>query len=136
MKRQIVCAALAPCLAAGVTACGKKGEPSPDPFAPAEPSSSASSGGGGFSIPLIPVPIIPEEKVMMAQVVNVQQGSTLNVRQEPNTSSAVIGSALPGQKFEYIEEGSTEGWRKIRFNSVEGYISADYSTLVEAEAAG
>lgn len=44
----------------------------------------------------------------------------LNIRQEPSTSSNVIGQCLEGERYELV--GETEGWYQIPG----GYISANF----------
>jgi len=45
----------------------------------------------------------------------------LNIRQEPSTSSGVVGQCLEGERYELV--GETEGWYQIPG----GYISAEFS---------
>lgn len=45
----------------------------------------------------------------------------LNIREEPSTSSAVVGQCLEGERYELV--GETDGWYQIPG----GYISADYA---------
>src|SRR5699024_9620757 len=45
---------------------------------------------------------------------------TLNVRSQGNTSSKVIGILRPGESIEGVHEN---GWIKINYNGVIGYVS-------------
>ena len=45
----------------------------------------------------------------MVQVVNVNEGSTLNVREGPGTNYGSIGSAQPGERFVRAEVIDAEG---------------------------
>ncbi len=49
---------------------------------------------------------------------------SLNIRQEPNTDSEILGQALKNERY-LIADDSEEGWIKIN----EGYISADFCTV-------
>lgn len=53
----------------------------------------------------------------------------LNVRKEPNTNCAVLGTLANGTKVELVEE--LDGWYKIIYEGKEGYISSKYSKVVE-----
>ena len=126
---RILSAALALCLLLGLTACGKKGE-----TASSQASDSSSAAGSGtepasITIPFVVVPELTVRLIDMVQVVNVNEGSTLNVREGPGTNYGSIGSAQPGERFVYLGEADG-GWRKIQFGDVEAYVSADYSEVV------
>ena len=45
----------------------------------------------------------------------------LNIRENPTTSSTIIGKANKNEKFEIIEESNN--WVKISKNSKEGWVS-------------
>lgn len=57
------------------------------------------------------------ELVKMRAIVQVDN---LNIRQEPNTSSNVVGQGLVGERYEVL--GEADGWVQIP----SGYMSADY----------
>lgn len=56
---------------------------------------------------------------------------TVNIRQEPNESSAVLASATRGSQVRQIATTSN-GWVRVRTGDVEGYIKAEY---ISTEAA-
>lgn len=134
---RILSTALALCLLLGLTACGKKGETetaSSGDAVSSQASDSSSSAAGGtepasITIPFVVVPELTVRLIDMVQVVNVNEGSTLNVREGPGTNYGSIGSAQPGERFVYLGEADG-GWRKIQFGDVEAYVSADYSEVV------
>ena len=132
---RILSAALALCLLLGLTACGKKGETASSGDAVSSQASDSSSAAGSgtepasITIPLVVVPELTVRLIDMVQVVNVNEGSTLNVREGPGTNYGSIGSAQPGERFVYLGEADG-GWRKIQFGDVEAYVSADYSEVV------
>lgn len=49
----------------------------------------------------------------------------LNIRRNPNVQSDVIGS-IPRGELTLVLAAPANGWVKIRYNSTEGYVSADY----------
>ena len=59
--------------------------------------------------------------------VNVQEGSYLNLREGPNTNSAVLAEIPAGTTLKYKYDGNN-GWLKLidPYNGKTGYISADY----------
>lgn len=50
---------------------------------------------------------------------------TVNIRQQPNESSAVLASATSGSQVRQIATTSN-GWVRIRTGDIEGYIKAEY----------
>ncbi len=109
--------ALCFCLFSGVYSCSGG----------SAPESSAPSS----SVPSEPEPSSQAPKVVYCQVVGVNEGSSLNIRKEPSSDGEIIGKGLPGEKFVFISEGSTADWKKIRFKDTEGFVSAQYVSLVE-----
>ena len=81
-------------------ACGlrRKGEETVSSAAP-ESASSAAAASNAVEIPFVVVPELTVRYVDMVQVVNVQEGSTLNVREGPGTDYASIGKANPRGKL-------------------------------------
>lgn len=59
-------------------------------------------------------------------------GGNCNVRRQPNANSQIIGVANNGVKIEYLGEKSEDGWHKVKFKNVEGWVSGKYSKLVAA----
>ena len=52
-------------------------------------------------------------------------GSSLNIRSQPNTQSEVLGQIPSGQKAILLQK-ETNGWAKIRYNAIEGYAFGDF----------
>jgi len=50
----------------------------------------------------------------------------LRVRMEPNTNATEAARVKPGEKYALLDEQT--GWYKIRFETKEGWVSADYAT--------
>ncbi|MGL5313194.1 MAG: SH3 domain-containing protein, partial [Peptostreptococcaceae bacterium] len=63
----------------------------------------------------------PNEEVISTGVVT---ASSLNVRSGAGSSYSKIGSLSNGAKVEIVE--TSNGWHKIKYNSGDGYVSADY----------
>ena len=59
----------------------------------------------------------------VGKVVNVGT-STLRLRKEPNTSSTVLAGLKEGDKFTIISKA--DGWYKISYNNIVGYVSGAY----------
>ncbi|MFB1100318.1 N-acetylmuramoyl-L-alanine amidase [Terribacillus sp. JSM ZJ617] len=59
-----------------------------------------------------------------AQSGTVDVDTTLNVRAEPSTSSAIIGSLQPGETVNLLEV--TNSWGKITYKGKTGYVSMTY----------
>ncbi|MDM5198237.1 SH3 domain-containing protein [Fictibacillus enclensis] len=58
------------------------------------------------------------------KVVNVQSGSSLNIRKSANTSSPIIGNLVKGVKVTVYSESN--GWSKLKVGSRYGYVSSKY----------
>ena len=53
------------------------------------------------------------------------KSSTLNVREEPNTTSRIVGTLDHGQRLIVVAQAGA-GWARIRTTELEGYCSTDY----------
>lgn len=60
-------------------------------------------------------------------VVTTKQGSPLNIRQEPTTSSAVLGTVPNGTRIVIL--GQAGDWYLTRYQGIEGYVSGNYVVL-------
>ena len=95
-----------------------------------------TEGSNGGNIEKPTEPSKPEEKpgdndgeIKYGIVVGVSEGSTLRVRQSPNTTATVLGYLIPAQKVEIIGE-EKNGWYKISYNSGIGYVGADFIKII------
>lgn len=74
------------------------------------------------------------EFVELQPIMNIYPGgakisvSTLNVRENPSTESKVIGKLHKDSVVEII--GINNGWYKVAFDGIRGYISAEYAEVV------
>ena len=57
--------------------------------------------------------------------------SALNIRQQPNTTAAILTTVKNGTTLTVVED-SVNGWTKIKYNSIEGYV---YTTYITVQAA-
>jgi N-acetylmuramoyl-L-alanine amidase len=62
-----------------------------------------------------------------------QTTANLNIRAAPTTDAAILGKFPAGTQFQYIDRG--DGWGQITVNSQTGFVSLDYVTSVEKQAA-
>lgn len=53
----------------------------------------------------------------------------LNVREQPNTESAVLTQVPQGEELDYVE--SLDGWIKVAVDSDEAYVASEYVTVTE-----
>ncbi|MEQ2467670.1 SH3 domain-containing protein [Niallia hominis] len=71
----------------------------------------------------------PEETpTTVEKKVNVQAGSSLNVRSTASTSGVIKGKLTAGTVVTVISEKN--GWSQIKTNNLEGYVSSEYLTSV------
>lgn len=54
-----------------------------------------------------------------------RDGDNLNIRQNPNTGSPVIGQ-IPANEKALLLEKLPNGWARIRYNAIEGYASGNF----------
>lgn len=61
-------------------------------------------------------------------------GDDLNIRQNPNTGSPVIGQIPPNDKALLLEK-LANGWARVRYNAIEGYSSGDFLCICQDASA-
>ncbi|MFP7396117.1 SH3 domain-containing protein [Niallia circulans] len=67
----------------------------------------------------------PEEMPTVTEkIVNVQAGSSLNMRSTPSTSGKILSKLQAGTVVIVQAEGN--GWSKVKVNNLEGYVSSEY----------
>ncbi len=57
--------------------------------------------------------------------------SLLNLRQQPNTSSAILAQIPNGRTMSV--ESISSGWGKVTYNGIAGYVSAQYINIMQGE---
>ncbi|WP_284561299.1 SH3 domain-containing protein [Bacillus sp. T2.9-1] len=71
----------------------------------------------------------PEETpTTVEKKVNVQAGSSLNVRSTASTSGVIKGKLTAGTVVTVLSEKN--GWSQIKTNNLEGYVSSEYLTSI------
>ncbi|WP_312096273.1 SH3 domain-containing protein [Niallia sp.] len=76
----------------------------------------------------------PEKTPTVEKKVNVQAGSSLNVRSTASTSGAIKGKLTAGTVVTVLSEKN--GWSQIKTNKVEGYVSSKYLTSISSPEKG
>lgn len=72
-----------------------------------------------------PTPTVQYEDVLIGTAVDID--TSLNIRAEPNTDSAILGKAKNGDSFTVLEanvDGSD--WHKISYEGMVAYVSSKY----------
>jgi len=57
--------------------------------------------------------------------------STLRIRSSASTSASILGHAPHGATVKVLEQASN-GWMKIEYNGITGYVSAEYIVLAQS----
>lgn len=74
----------------------------------------------------------PDAKMKANEIVNtvaVANVDGLNVRDQADTSSAILTQVPKGEELEYLE--TLDGWIKVSIDGEDAYVSAEYVTVVE-----
>ena len=71
----------------------------------------------------------PSEEPAKKYYVQTLAKDNLKVRVEPNTKCDTLGSVPYGTKLEFVEK--LDGWYKVIYKGKVGYVSAQYSKLIE-----
>lgn len=77
-------------------------------------------------------PIVNVQDVQLNTYVRVctKDGDNLNIRQNSNTGSAVIGQIPQGEKAIILEK-LPNGWVRVRYNAVEGFASGNFLCICQ-----
>lgn len=67
----------------------------------------------------------------LIRTVAVAETDGLNVREQPNTSSAVMTQILKGEELEYVESLS-DGWVKVSIDGEDAYVSEEFVTIKDS----
>lgn len=92
-----------------------------------EPSSAPSEESPG-SI-LVSLPPMPNVRISVGSIVNVVEGSYVNVRSVPDQGSEAIGRAVSGEKYLVDPEGSSSDWVKVTYQGQSGFIFHEYISV-------
>ena len=80
---------------------------------------------------LMPVTEALPEGAWLAAVENIDDDSTLNLREKPSAGAKIIRRLYKHQRLIVLEEAEVAGWVKVRTDVVEGYVM--YSFLQKAD---
>ncbi len=61
-------------------------------------------------------------------------GDTLNLRSAPNTEGEVLAQAVKDDVVLVVEQSEVEGWYKVDYCTIEGYMSAEYLDVTDSYA--
>ena len=109
-----------------------EGEPAPPPTP--DPVLGETPGPVPTATPrptLMPVTGPLPEGAWMASVENIDDDSTLNLREKPSAGAKVLRRLYKHQQLIVLEEAEVAGWVRVRTDAAEGYVM--YSFLQNAE---
>lgn len=69
-----------------------------------------------------------------AESYGIVTGTCVNIRQQPGTSSPIIGQAYYGEQITVYE--NNDGWVRMSYNGVEGWMSGTYINIQEEAKLG
>ena len=75
---------------------------------------------------LMPVTEKLPDGAWLAEVTNIDDDSTLNLREQPSPGSKVIMRLYKHQKLIVLEEAEVTGWLKVKTDAIEGYVMASF----------
>ncbi len=82
---------------------------------------------GNVVTPVDPTPEITQDSFAIGTV-KLQSSSRLRIRSGPSTSDSIVGYVPNGGKVEIFQQRS-DGWFKIKYNNINGYIYGIYVTI-------
>ena len=71
------------------------------------------------------------EGAYLASVEGIEDNSSLNLREEPNTASPVLMRLYKHQQLIVLETCEDPAWVKVKTDVIEGYVMASFLTRVE-----
>jgi hypothetical protein len=101
--------------------------PSPKPLAPNTTPPTASASGAVGNPSIVPPPKI----VILGNTGLTQNGQqVLRVRLHPDVNAQELGFAPVGTEYPYLEQ-SVDGWYRMTFQGQSGWVSAQFSKVIE-----
>lgn len=70
-----------------------------------------------------------EDTIYVPDKIFIETTTQVRLREEPNTNCATLDRINGGTKLEVLE--TLDGWYKVNYNGQDGYVSADYTEIVE-----
>ncbi len=77
---------------------------------------------------LMPMTLTPQEGQWLATVTEIDDDSSLNLRQTPDLGGTILMRLYKGQSLLVLERCQQEGWVKVRTDVAEGYVVEEYLT--------
>lgn len=77
---------------------------------------------------LMPMTLTPGEGQWLATVTEIDEDSSLNLRQTPDLGGTILMRLYKGQTLLVLERCPQEGWVKVRTDVAEGYVVEEYLT--------
>ena len=71
------------------------------------------------------------EGAWMATVENIDDDSTLNLREKPSAGSKVLRRLYKHQQLIVLEEAEVTGWVRVKTDVCEGYVMASFLQKTE-----
>ncbi len=102
---------------------------------PAEPHELVTPGPKPTVTPrptLMPMSYTEKEGLYIAEVDNIDEDSSLNLRAEPSQSSDIVRRLYKHQQLLVVEVCDDESWVKVKSDAAEGYVMVKFLTKVEA----
>ena len=78
----------------------------------------------------MPLTLVPEEGQWLAEVTEIAEDSSLNLRQEPSLNAVIVMRLYKGQELLVQERCEEEGWVKVNMDSAEGYVMESFLTRI------
>ncbi len=75
------------------------------------------------------------EGAYLAAVTEIDDDSSLNLRQEPSQGAAILRRLYKHQRLIVLGEAEEEGWVHVKTDVIEGYVMASFITKVEEDKA-
>ena len=82
---------------------------------------------------LMPVSEELPEGAWLASVENIDDDSSLNLREKPSAGSKVLRRLYKHQQLIVLEEAEVPGWARVKTDVVEGYVMLSFLQKTEQE---
>lgn len=100
-------------------------------FAAAAEELQATAGPAPSPTPrptLMPVTLAKQEGQWFANVTEIADDSSLNLRSEPSLNGTIVMRLYKGQRLLVLERCQEEGWVHVQTDAAEGYVMENYLT--------
>lgn len=104
------------------------------PVASAEEALLSTAGPAPSPTPrptLMPLTLAPEKGQWLAEVTEISENSSLNLRAEPSLNAEIVMRLYRGQKLIVVETAAEEGWVRVKTDAAEGYVMSKYLSAID-----